>query len=52
MASVLRDVLLNEGPRVLFRGAAARVAWLAPGSGFTVTVFERTRGWLAPPDSR
>ena len=38
LLSTLAEVLASRG--ALFRGTAARVCWLAPGSGLTITVFE------------
>ena len=32
--------VMREGRGALFRGTAARVMWLAPGSGMTMTIFE------------
>ena len=32
--------VMREGRGALFRGTAARVIWLAPGSGMTITIFE------------
>jgi len=36
-----KKLLVDEGWAVLFRGAAARVLWLAPGGGITIAVFEK-----------
>ena len=41
---VLQNVLQKEGGQGLWRGAAARVLWLAPGGGITLCVFEAVMG--------
>lgn len=40
LGATLREVLAHEGPAALMRGTAARVLWLAPGAGVTITLFE------------
>lgn len=39
----LRDIVHREGPFALFRGAAARVAFHAPSTALTLTLFEFCR---------
>jgi hypothetical protein len=36
----MRQVWQTEGTRALWRGSLARVLWLAPGCGITMTVFQ------------
>lgn len=40
------DIWRSEGAHALWRGAAARVLWLAPGCGISITVFERVAAAL------
>jgi hypothetical protein len=48
----LRSIVAQEGWAALFRGAGARVAFHAPSTALTMTLFERCKaayaGWLAP----
>ena len=37
---VLREMVRQEGLAPLLRGVVGRVAWLAPGAGITISVFE------------
>lgn len=40
LLACMRQVWQTEGTRALWRGSLARVLWLAPGCGITMTVFQ------------
>lgn len=45
-AHALATIVREEGPRALFRGAAARVAFHAPSTAITMTLFEQCKALI------